>query len=297
MSLAFRREDGLAPGEVEWVSPGVRRILCANPGPFTGRGTNTYLIGRGEVAVLDPGPADAAHRAAILGALAGERVTRILVSHTHRDHSPGAAPLAAATEAQTLGFGPHLTPPAEGEGGDHDFLPDRRLGDGAVVEGDGWRLTALHTPGHCANHLCFALEADRSLAPPGLLFSADHVMSWSTSIVSPPDGDMADYMRSLERLAAREDRLLLPGHGPAHDDPAPFIAGLIAHRREREERVLDALRALGEPSSALGLVPAVYGPALEPRLAPAAARSLLAHLLKLVAEGQAVAEGEGFRAV
>ena len=298
MGPDFRRDDSLAPREVEWVAPGVRRILCDNPGPFTYRGTNTYLIGRGEVAVLDPGPVDEAQLAAILRAVEGERVTRILVSHTHRDHSPGVAALVAATGAETLGFGPHVTPPGEGgEGGDPLFDPDRRLADGEVVEGDGWRLEALHTPGHCANHLCFALEAEEALAPPGLLFSADHVMSWSTSVVSPPDGDMADYMRSLERVAARADRLLLPGHGPAHDAPGPFIAALIAHRREREARVLDALRAAGGAVGAAALVPAVYGPALEPRLAPAAARSLLAHLVKLAREGLAVAEEGTFRAV
>ncbi|MBB5694774.1 MBL fold metallo-hydrolase [Muricoccus pecuniae] len=298
MSPDFRRDDPLRPGEVEWIAPGLRRIICANPGPFTYRGTNTYLIGRGSVAVLDPGPDDPAHRAVILAALAGERVRGVLVSHTHRDHSPGAAPLAAATGAETLGFGPHLTPAgAGGEGGDHAFLPDRRLADGEGVEGDGWRLTALRTPGHCANHLCFALEAERELAPAGVLFSADHVMSWSTSVVSPPDGDMADYMRSLRRVAAREDRLLLPGHGPAHDAPGPFIAALIAHREEREARVLEALRRAGRPVDAPALVPAVYGPALDPGLAPAAARSLLAHLVKLAGEGLAMAEGELFRAV
>lgn len=295
MTPEFRRDDPLVAGEVEWVSPGVRRILCGNPGPFTYRGTNTYLIGRGEVTVLDPGPVDDAHLAAILRAVDGERVARVLVSHTHRDHSPGVPALVAATGAETLGFGPHVTPPEEGgEGGDHGFVPDRRLADGEAVEGDGWRAVALHTPGHCANHLCFALEADPALAPEGVLFSADHVMSWSTSVVSPPDGSMADYMRSLQRVAARGDRLLLPGHGPAHDNPGPFIAALIAHRREREARVLEALRAAGS-ATAVSLVPAVYGPALEQRLVPAAARSLLAHLVKLVEEGRAAREGEVFR--
>lgn len=194
MSIPFLRDDPLPHGEVQDIAPGLRRILCANPGPFTFRGTNTYLIGRGEVAVLDPGPADEAHLAAILRATAGQRITRILVSHTHRDHSPGAAALVAATGAVTFGHGPHVTPPdAGGEGGDHAFRPDIALPDGATVEGDDWRVTALHTPGHCANHLCFALE---NAAAPGILFSADHVMSWSTTVVSPPDGDMAAYMAS-----------------------------------------------------------------------------------------------------
>jgi glyoxylase-like metal-dependent hydrolase (beta-lactamase superfamily II) len=291
MAIPFRRDDALAPGAVEETVPGlVRRVLCDNPSAFTFRGTNTYLIGGGEggVAVLDPGPADPAHLAAILAATRGERVSRILVSHTHRDHSPGAAALAAATGAPTFGFGPHLTPPSEGgEGGDHGFRPDIRLADGETIEGNGWRLTALHTPGHCGNHLCFALEGT------GTLFSADHVMSWSTSIVSPPDGDMAAYMRSLQRLRERDDRLLLPGHGPAITEPEAFLAALAAHREEREARVAEALARAGRATAA-ELVPPVYGP-LDPRLVAAAGRSLLAHLIKLEAEGAVRRDGEAWR--
>jgi glyoxylase-like metal-dependent hydrolase (beta-lactamase superfamily II) len=291
MSIPFRKDDPLPPGAVEEVAPLVRRILCGNPGPFTYRGTNAYLIGRGDVAVLDPGPVDAAHLAAILRATEGERITRILVSHTHRDHSPGVAALAAATGARSFGFGPHLTPPeAGGEGGDHDFRPDVTLADGTAVEADDWRATALHTPGHCANHLCFALETDRDR---GVLFSADHVMSWSTSVVSPPDGDMAAYMASLAKVAARDDRLYLPGHGPPLPDPAPFVAALAAHRIEREQKVLEALRR-ARRATALELVPASYGPELDPRLVSAAARSLLAHLIKLADEGAAARDGEVF---
>ncbi len=293
MSLTFLRDDPLPHGAVEEVAPLVRRIVCNNPGPFTFRGTNTYLIGRGAVAVLDPGPADAVHCAAILRATAGERITRILVSHTHRDHSPGVATLQAATGAPSLGFGPHLTPPeAGGEGGDHDFRPDIALPDRAAVEGDDWRLEALHTPGHCANHLCFALETG---AGGGVLFSADHVMSWSTTVVSPPDGDMAAYMASLARIATRKDRLYLPGHGPPLPEPAPYIAALAAHRREREAKVLDALRA-ARRATAKALVPPVYGPELDPRLVNGAARSLLAHLIKLAAEGAALRDGDMFEA-
>jgi len=293
MSIPFLREDGLAPGAVQEIAPGLRRILCGNPGPFTFRGTNTYLIGRGEVAVLDPGPVAPAHLAAILRATEGERITRILISHTHRDHSPGAAALTAATGARTFGFGPHLTPPDQGgEGGDHDFRPDIVLADGAAVETDDWRATALHTPGHCANHLCFALEGIGE----GLLFSADHVMSWSTSVVSPPDGDMAAYMASLAKLAARDHRLYLPGHGPPLPDPAPFVAALATHRREREQKVLEALRT-ARRATAAELVPPVYGPELDPRLVPAAARSLLAHLIKLAAEGEAVRDQDAFHAI
>jgi len=293
MSIPFRREDALPYGEAVEVAPLVRRMLCANPGPFTFRGTNTYLIGRGEVAVLDPGPEDPAHLAAILRATEGERITRVLVSHTHRDHSPGASALAAATGAETFGFGPHLTPAdAGGEGGDHAFRLDVALPDGAVLEADDWRLTAIHTPGHCANHLCFGLETE---AGGGVLFSADHVMSWSTSVVSPPDGDMSDYMRSLAKVAARDDHVYLPGHGPPLPDPAPFVAALAAHRVEREARVLAALRA-ARRATALELVPAAYGPELDPRLVPAAARSLLAHLIKLEREGEATRDGEAFEA-
>jgi glyoxylase-like metal-dependent hydrolase (beta-lactamase superfamily II) len=294
MSIPFRKDDRLEPGAVEETAPGVRRILCNNPSAFTFRGTNTYLIGRGRgVAVLDPGPEDAAHLAAIRAALRGETVGYVLVSHTHRDHSPGARALAAATGAPMLGFAPHMTPAAEGgEGGDHDFRPDRRLADGEALEGEDWRLTALHTPGHCGNHLCFALEGPGGAS--GILFSADHVMSWSTSVVSPPDGDMAAYMRSLARLQAREgqDRMLLPGHGPAITEPAPFLAALAAHRQEREERVQAALAAKGR-ATAEELVGPVYGP-LDPRLVRAAGRSLLSHLIKLEGEGLARRDGEAW---
>jgi glyoxylase-like metal-dependent hydrolase (beta-lactamase superfamily II) len=293
MSIPFLRDDRLPAGEVERTAPGVRRVLCGNPGPFTWRGTNTWIIGRGRVAVLDPGPADAAHLAAILRAVAGEKVVAILVSHTHRDHSPGVAALQAATGAPSLGFGPHLTPPEQGgEGGDHGFTPDQTMADGGVLEDETWRLTALHTPGHCANHLCFALEDDGG---GGRLFSADHVMSWSTSVVSPPDGDMAAYMASLARLAARDDRVYFPGHGPVLNEPGPFVMALTAHRIEREAKVLEALRQ-ARRARAVDLVGPVYGPALDPRLVAGAARSLLAHLLKLSAEGAVLREGEVFEA-
>ncbi len=291
MTIPFIKEDALPVGTVADIAPGVRRLICGNPGPFTNRGTNTWIIGRGgSVAVLDPGPEDAAHRDAILRATRGERITHILVSHTHRDHSPGAAALQAATGARSYGFGPHMTPPDQGgEGGDHAFRPDVTVPDGATIQGADWSLAALHTPGHCANHLVFALEGS------GILFSADHVMSWSTTVVSPPDGDMAAYMRSLARLAARDDRLYLPGHGAPLPDPAPFVAALTAHRLEREAMVLDALRK-ARRATATELVPPVYGPALDRRLVPAAARSLLAHLIKLATEGAAARDGDHWEA-
>jgi glyoxylase-like metal-dependent hydrolase (beta-lactamase superfamily II) len=291
VSIPFLKHDTLPPGEVQQVAPGVRRVLCGNPGPFTFRGTNTWILGEGlSVAVIDPGPEDAAHLRAILRATQGECITHILVSHTHRDHSPGVAALREATGATSFGFGPHATPPDQGgEGGDHAFRPDVVLPDGGEVGGRDWSVRAIHTPGHCANHLCFALEGT------GILFSADHVMSWSTSVVSPPDGDMAAYMASLARLQARDDRLFLPGHGPPLPDPQPFMAALAAHRLEREAMVLEALRAAGR-ASAQELVAPVYGAALDPRLVPAAARSLLAHLVKLGAEGAAARDGDVWEA-
>ncbi|WP_419896075.1 MBL fold metallo-hydrolase [Roseomonas sp. USHLN139] len=285
MSIPFLRDDPLPTGAVEELGrfggTRLRRIRCGNPGAFTFLGTNTYLIGEGQgVAVLDPGPVDEAHHSAILAALDGETVSHILVSHTHRDHSPGAAPLAAATGARTAGFGPHQTPrEAGGEGGDFSFSPDIVLADGDVLDGEGWRLTALHTPGHCANHLCFALEGGEAL------FSADHVMSWSTSVVSPPDGDMAQYMAGLARLAARGETVFFPGHGAPLPQPAAFTRALLAHREAREAALLAALT--DRPAPVEALVPPLYGPALEPRLRPAAARSLLAHLIKLAEEGRA----------
>ena len=287
MNIPFLRDDSAVVGQVQHVAPGVRRLLCGNPGPFTWRGTNTYLIGEGGVAVLDPGPADAAHLAAILRAVSGETVTHILVSHTHRDHSPGAAALAEATGAPTLGFGPHLT---HGHGGDEDFTPAIRLRDGEVIPGDGWRLTALHTPGHCANHLAFGMQGPGG--EDGVLFSADHVMSWSSTVISPPDGNMRDYMNSLAKLRAREgqDRLYLPGHGPPLSEPMAFIDALATHRRRREARVVAALRELGQ-ASAPALVGPVYGP-MDPKLTGAAGRSLLANLEMLAEDGVVRREGE-----
>jgi glyoxylase-like metal-dependent hydrolase (beta-lactamase superfamily II) len=278
MSIPFLTRDDLAHGAVERIAPGVRRLVCNNPSAFTFRGTNTYIIGRGRVAVMDPGPENAAHLAAILAATQGEMVTHVIVTHTHRDHSPGAAALVAATGARTYGFGPHMTPPDQGgEGGDHGFRPEVSVPEDGVIEGDDWRLTALHTPGHCANHLCFAMEGN------GVLFSADHVMGWSTSVVSPPDGDMTDYMASLDRLIARDDAMLLPGHGPAICDPQPYMQALRAHRLEREAKVLEALTA-AVMAPVEELVAPVYG-RLDPKLVSAAGRSLLAHLVKLEREG------------
>jgi glyoxylase-like metal-dependent hydrolase (beta-lactamase superfamily II) len=289
MSIPFLKHDPLPAGAVEELGPPggprIRRIRCNNPGSFTFLGTNSYLLGSGEVTLVDPGPPDDAHLSALLRATRGERINRIVATHTHRDHTGGVPALRQATGAATFGFGPHMTPPGEGgEGGDHDFAPENRLPEGAVLplEG-GWQLTALHTPGHCANHLCFALEGFR------ILFGGDHAMSCSTSVVIPPDGDMASYMAALARVAAAEWSLLLPGHGAPLPEPGALLHGLLDHRWEREARVLEALRGAPAPATAEALVPTVYG-ALDPRLLRAAGHSLRAHLLKLQAEGRA-AEG------
>lgn len=288
--IAFNRTFDLAPGVVDAVTPLVRRVLSNNPGPFTFTGTVSYIVGRGRVAIIDPGPLDAGHTQALLRAVRGETVTHILVTHTHRDHSPGAAALKAATGAPTFGEGPHrpAREPFTGEtvrldaGGDADFVPDHRLADGDAVAGDGWTLVAVATPGHTANHLAYALEGTQ------VLFSGDHVMGWSTTVVAPPDGSMSDYMASLRRLLQRHETVYLPGHGPAIADAPDFVAGCLAHRRLREAAIVHHLAA-GE-SDIAGLVRAIYA-ALDPRLAGAAALSTLAHLEDLMAQGRVAGDG------
>ncbi|MFC0409315.1 MBL fold metallo-hydrolase [Roseomonas elaeocarpi] len=283
---AFRREDHARPGVAEDVAPGIRRLLCPNPGPLTFTGTNTWLLGQSEVTLIDPGPDLPEHREAILGAAGAGRIVRILVTHTHLDHSAGAPALQRLTGAPVSGFGAHG--PLVGPGADTRFRPDVVLPDEATVPTEAGLLRALHTPGHCPTHLCFALEGT------GILFSGDHVMAWSTTAVTPPDGSMADYMRSLARIAARDDRLLLPGHGPVLEEPAPFLAALRRHREEREAAILRALDGAA-PMTAAELVPLIYGVALDPRLAAGAAGSVLAHLIKLAGEGRITASPEGYR--
>ena len=280
VEIPFRRDFDAAYGALVTISPTVRRMTARNPGPFTFKGTNTYVIGHGEVAILDPGPLLDEHIDALLDALKGETLTHILISHTHLDHTAAVPTVKEGTGAPTYGFGPHQS--REGMGGDLDFTPDVVIRDGDTIEGKGWALTALHTPGHAGNHLCFALPQENAL------FSADHVMGWSTSVVSPPDGDMADYFRSLEKLRGRTEQVYWPGHGPEIPDPAPFIEAFIAHRRERETAILDRIAAGDETIEAM-LTP-IYGE-LDPKLRPAAARSVLAHLVKLVAEGRVESDG------
>lgn len=278
-------------GEAVPVATDVRRITVNNPGPFTFHGTNTYLIGRETIAVIDPGPEDDAHLAAILRATQGRPVSHIFVSHTHRDHSPLTRRLKAETGATVLAEGPHRAarPLRIGEvnpldaSADLEFAPDLSLTDGALVEGDGWAIRAVHTPGHAANHLAFALEGT------GVLFSADHVMAWSTSIVAPPDGAMADYMASLDRLLERDDRIFLPGHGGPVTAPQAFMRGLKAHRKMRERAILERLRQ-GDRTIP-DMVRAIYRET-DPRLHGAAGLSVLAHLEDLVVRGAASTSGE-----
>jgi glyoxylase-like metal-dependent hydrolase (beta-lactamase superfamily II) len=275
-------------GVLETVSPLIRRIVARNPGPFTFRGTGTYVVGRGKVAVIDPGPDLAEHVDALLQALAGETLTHIVVTHTHRDHSPAAAAVKAATGAPTYGFGPHGGSGGETveAGGDMDFVPDRVMTDGDAVEAPGWRLEAIHTPGHTSNHLCFALPQERAL------FSGDHVMGWSTTVIAPPDGDMAQYMRSLDKLRRRDDALYWPTHGAPIKAPQSHLRALIAHRRMRRDAIDAALK--DGPATPAELVPKVYE-ALDSRLVHAASRSVLAHLLELAQDGKVAAEGERWR--
>ena len=231
--IPFNRELDFEYGRSDRVSPLIRRVIAPNSGPFSFYGTGTYILGSGTVAVVDPGPLIDSHLEAIKAAVAGETVSHILITHTHIDHSPLAAPLKAWCGAPTYGYGPHGSGKIEQgveveEGGDRDFAPDVELRDGDVVEGDGWSVEALHTPGHTSNHLCFQLPEEAAL------LSGDHVMGWSTTIVSPPDGDMKDYMASLYRLAERDDAIYWPTHGAPIETPQDYVRALIAHREARE---------------------------------------------------------------
>jgi len=270
------------------MEPLVRRLLAPNPSPFTYTGTETYIVGRGEVAVIDPGPGLAEHVEAILAATRDERITAILCTHTHRDHSPAARILRAATGAPVIGCAA-LTLEDDGPRADAafdpDYRPDRVLADGECVSGPGWTLEAVATPGHTSNHLCFALRESRAL------FSGDHVMGWSTTVVSPPDGDMADYMRSLDKLVGRDDRIYYPAHGDPVTDPQRFVRAIATHRRQRERQILDLLEQEAQPIPAM--VASMYR-GIDPRLHGAAGRSVLAHLIDLEARDRVWRDGENW---
>jgi glyoxylase-like metal-dependent hydrolase (beta-lactamase superfamily II) len=288
--LSFDKTFDLEPGRAEDVLPGVRRIVANNPGPFTFKGTLTYIVGRGKVAIVDPGPDDPDHIKAVLDAVRGETVTHIFVTHTHRDHSPAVPAIKAVTGATVYAEGPHRAsrPLKAGEAprmeaaNDMEFRPDQAVADGEVVSGDGFALEAVATPGHTANHMAFALKGT------DVMFSGDHVMGWSTTIVAPPDGAMTDYMASLDRLTRRGETTYLPGHGGAIREAPRFVAGLILHRKAREASILHRL-AKGATDIAT-IVRAIYI-GLDPRLTNAAGFSVLAHMEDLVARGEVATEG------
>lgn len=290
--MALEFDTGFEPAHGSFVSvaPDILRVTAPNASAFTFHGTNSYIVGRDTLAVIDPGPDDERHLKTLLDAIAGRPVSHIFVSHTHRDHSPLARRLKAATGALVLAEGPHR-PARElaigevnalDESNDTDFMPDIALPDNAVVDGDGWSIRAVHTPGHAANHAAFSLENT------GILFSADHVMAWSTSIVAPPDGAMADYMASLERLLERDDRLLLPGHGGPVTQPKAFMRGLKAHRKMRERAIIERLQ---QGDRTIGDMVRVIYRETDPRLHGAAGLSILAHLEDLVSRGLATTRG------
>lgn len=316
VSIPFVRELDVTYGDSVQVSPLIRRVVAENPSKFTYLGTGTYLVGHGEVAVVDPGPALEAHADAVLAALGpDERITHLLVTHTHTDHSPGVALLRdRGVDAPAYGFGPHGAVPPDDpddrvvfgdpeadrpsderaggdslrEGADTDFVPDVVVRDGDVLRGPGWTIEAVHTPGHTSNHICFALREERALFP------GDHVMGWSTSVIGPPDGDLGQYLDSLRKLLDRDETIYWPTHGPPITDPRAHVEAFIAHREERLEQIRVGLAA--GPATIGELVPRMYADVAKPLWRPAAA-TVFAALLHLHAEGEVRCEGEPRRTV
>ncbi len=286
--IPFVRDITFEYGACDRLTPLVRRVVANNPGPFTFLGTGTYIIGNGDsVAVIDPGPDMDDHLQAILKATEGERITHIFITHNHLDHSPLARPLQALTGAVT--YGCPLTGPPEADsdirmeaGDDRGFVADIGVCDGGTFQGEGWTIEAIATPGHTSNHICYALHEENAL------FSGDHIMGWSTTVISPPDGDMGDYFASLDRIKARGFSTLWPTHGPPITQPEPFVQAYIDHRRNREAQIL---AAIGQGLTRIkAMVPLLYKD-VDPRLHPAAAHSVLAHTLHLVREGRITADG------
>ncbi|MEQ9518366.1 MAG: MBL fold metallo-hydrolase [Parvibaculum sp.] len=288
VKIPFVHEIDIEYGRVDQVSPLIRRVTANNPGGFTFKGTGTYIIGHGNVAVIDPGPLDDAHVAALLKAVEGETVTHILITHCHMDHSPAAAPFKAATGAKTYAYGPHGSGKAQDTveveaGADRAFVPDVEIRHGELIEGDGWTVECVFTPGHTSNHMCFALREEKAL------FSGDHVMGWSTTVVSPPDGDMATYIASLQLLLTRDDEIYWPTHGPAITDPKPFVKAYMDHRDDRERQIIEQIVA--GRTTIPDMVPVMYA-AVDPRLHAPAARSVFSHLIRMVSDGRVVCDGE-----
>lgn len=274
-------------GKTELLEPLVRRVLAPNASPYTFTGTQTYLVGAaGDLAVIDPGPDDAAHREALLAAIGDASVAAICCTHTHRDHSPGAAPLAAAIGAPIIGCAPLVlesAAPSVEAPFDKSYAPSRVLEDGESLSGPDWTLTAVTTPGHTSNHLCYALEES------GAMFTGDHVMGWATSVIIPPDGNMADYMASLNKLYQREDTIYYPAHGPPVTKTHQLVRGMMGHRRQRERQILRLLEEL--PQSVAQLVPLMYK-SVDQRLWPAAGQSVLAHLIELECQDRVTHDGD-----
>jgi glyoxylase-like metal-dependent hydrolase (beta-lactamase superfamily II) len=280
-NIPFDRNLTLLPDQVDEPMPGIRRVMADNPSPFTFKGTVSYIIGRGRVAILDPGPNDPRHVEALLHTVRNETVTHIIVTHTHNDHSPAVPAIKAATGAKVYAEGPHRASRPLHEGdvirpADRDFRPDVTVRDGEVIAGDGWSLEAVWTPGHTPNHMAFALKGT------DILFSGDHVMGWSSTIVAPPDGSMRDYCTSLEKLMKRLEAVYFPGHGPAIKDAPRFAGLLLAHRRLREQSVL---KCVSNGASTVADIVSVSYSRLDERLVPAARMTTLAHLEDLVARG------------
>ncbi len=290
--LAFNRSVDVDYGVAQKVAPDVRRIVANNPGPYTFLGTNTYVVGIGQVAVVDPGPADEDHLKAIAGAIRGERLTHILVTHSHHDHCDGAKPLQAMLGGEIVAYGPTGTARGAGAPGlgdafvDPSFVPDRVVRDGDTVKGKGFALDVLHMPGHAPDHLCFALVGRRTM------FTGDHVMGWNTTVIAPPEGNLADFIASLERLMARHDKLFLPGHGGRIQTPQRVVRAYITHRKWREQTILACLD--DGVSTIPGIVGRLYG-TLDTELKEAAALSVRAHLEHLTARNLVRAENAGDR--
>lgn len=287
MSIPFVRNFDFEYGRCDQLSPMVQRVVADNPGPFTFTGTGVFIIGDKNVAVIDPGPTTAAHKAALDKALEGRNVTHVLVTHHHIDHSPLAKPLAEEQGCQVYGYGLQPRPPQGGEvrleaGDDLSFNPDVEIRNGKIIKGDGWTIEAIHTPGHTSNHLCFDLKEENTL------FSGDHIMGWSTSVVSPPDGDMGDYLNSLRRIYDRHFDILRPTHGPAITDVDVFVKAYIDHRLAREAQIADALDS--GVSDIFDIVEKLYAD-IDKRLHPAAAHSVLSHLIHMRQEGRVKADG------
>ncbi|MFT7243544.1 MAG: glyoxylase-like metal-dependent hydrolase (beta-lactamase superfamily II) [Candidatus Azotimanducaceae bacterium] len=281
-AIPFTYRYDFSYAEIEQITPLIRRVTARNPSGFTFHGTGTYIIGKGNVAVIDPGPMIEEHIEALKQCLVGETVTHILITHTHFDHSPAAAPLKAHWQCPTYGYGPHGAGKIESgtpieEGGDMDFVPDVVIRDGDMLEGDGWTVECVYTPGHTSNHVCFALKEENAL------FTGDHVMGWSTSVIGPPDGDMTQYMASLKKLLSRSEETYWPTHGTCIKDVKTFVQAFIDHRLAREQQILDCVkRGIQQITE---MVPQMYQDT-DKALYPAAARSVLAAIERLVEDGQ-----------